>query len=62
VAQCKPILKARNAYNCADWDKIGDEVLRQINRFLWKEVKTLDYAVERLTGATATAVDRYSPI
>jgi hypothetical protein len=25
-AQCKPIPKARKAYNCADWDKIGDKV------------------------------------
>lgn len=62
IAQHKPTAKARKAYDRANWDKIGNEVLRQIGP--WKDVKTrpaLDDTVERLTEATATAVDRYTP-
>lgn len=58
----QPTGKARKAYDRADWHKIADEVLRQMGP--WKELKTrpaLDEAVERLTDATAIAVDKYTP-
>ncbi|KAI2734534.1 hypothetical protein DTO013E5_9920 [Penicillium roqueforti] len=58
----QPAAKAKKAYDRADWAKIAEDVLRQIGP--WKEVKTrpaLDEVVERLTEATATAVDRYTP-
>ncbi|KAI2756346.1 hypothetical protein DTO006G1_7986 [Penicillium roqueforti] len=61
-AQRRPAAKAKKAYDRADWDKIAKEVLRQIGP--WKEIQTrpaLDEAVERLTEATATAVDSLTP-
>ena len=60
--RCNPTTKAKKAYDRSDWDKINDEVLRKIGP--WKELKTrpaLDDAVERLTEATATAVDKHTP-
>ena len=61
-AQCKSTAQARKAYDRADWDKIGGEVLRLMGP--WKDVKTrpaLDDAVERLVEATAAAVDTCTP-
>ena len=60
-AQCKSTAQERKAYDRADWDKIGDEVLRLIGP--WNDVKTrpaLDDAVERLVEVTATAVDTFT--
>lgn len=61
-AQCEPAAKARKAYDRADWNNMGDEVLRKMGP--WKEVKTrpaLDEIVERLTEATATAANNFTP-
>jgi hypothetical protein len=58
----QPTGEARKAYDRAGWHRIADEVHRQLGP--WKEVKTrpaLDEAVERLTEATITAVDRFTP-
>ena len=58
----KPTAAARKAYNRADWDKIGEAVLRQMEP--WKELKTrpaLDDFVGKLTRETAAAVDRFTP-
>ena len=60
--QTKLRTKARKAYERADWSKIGEEVARQMSP--WKEIKTrptLDRVVEKLTSATAQAVDRFTP-
>ncbi|KXG45142.1 reverse transcriptase [Penicillium griseofulvum] len=60
--QSKPSTKARKAYERADWDRIGEEVTRQMSP--WKDIKTrpaLDRIVEELTSATAQAVDRFIP-
>ncbi|KAI2734742.1 hypothetical protein CBS147339_9742 [Penicillium roqueforti] len=60
--QSKPSTKARKAYKRADWARIGEEVVRQMNP--WKQIKTrpaLDRVVETLTAATAQAVDRFTP-
>ncbi|KAF7118717.1 hypothetical protein CNMCM5793_008337 [Aspergillus hiratsukae] len=57
-----PIAKTRKAYERADWDKIGAEVLLQMGP--WKEIKTrpaLDETVERLTEITASAVENHIP-
>ena len=46
----------------ADWSKIGEEVARQTSP--WRDIKTrptLDRMVEKLTSATAQAVDRFTP-
>ncbi|KAF7136975.1 hypothetical protein CNMCM5793_006679 [Aspergillus hiratsukae] len=61
-AHHEPIAKTRKAYERADWDKIGAEVLLQMGP--WKEVKTrpaLDETVERLTEITASAVENHIP-
>ncbi|CAG8891920.1 unnamed protein product [Penicillium nalgiovense] len=60
--QSKPSTKARKAYERADWARIGEEVVRQMNP--WKQIKTrptLDRVVENLTAVTAQAVDRFTP-
>ncbi|CAG8218568.1 unnamed protein product [Penicillium salamii] len=60
--QTKPSAKARKAYERADWARIGEEVVRQMNP--WKQIKTrptLDRVVENLTATTAQAVDRFTP-
>lgn len=60
--QTKPRPKARKAYERADWSKIGEEVARQMSP--WRDIKTrptLDRMVEKLTSATAQAVDRFTP-
>ncbi|CAG8237069.1 unnamed protein product [Penicillium salamii] len=60
--QTKPSTKARKAYERADWARIGEEVVRQMNP--WKQIKTrptLDRVVENLTATTAQAVDRFTP-
>jgi hypothetical protein len=61
-AQCRPATKARKAFDRAEWNKIGEEVLRQIGP--WKEIKTrlaLDEMVQKLIEATNAAVNRYTP-
>ncbi|KAJ9481484.1 hypothetical protein VN97_g11989, partial [Penicillium thymicola] len=61
-AQRQPAAKAKKAYDRADWCKIAEDVLRQMGP--WTEAKkrpALDEAVAKLTEATATAVDRYTP-
>jgi ribonuclease HI len=58
----KPNAKTRKAYERADWDKIGAEVLLRMGP--WKEIKTrpaLDKVVERLTEITASAVESHTP-
>jgi ribonuclease HI len=58
----KPTAKTRKAYERADWDKIGAEVLQRIGP--WKEIRTrpaLDEIVERLTEITASAVENHTP-
>lgn len=60
--QTKSRVKARKAYERADWSKIGEEVARRISP--WRDIKTrptLDRVVEELTSATAQAVDRFTP-
>ncbi|OQD68798.1 hypothetical protein PENANT_c289G03721 [Penicillium antarcticum] len=60
--QSKPSIKVRKAYERADWDRIGEEVARQMSP--WKDIKTrpaLDRVVEELTSATAQAVNRFTP-
>lgn len=52
----------RKAYERANWDKIGAEVLQQMDP--WKEIKTrptLDAIVEKLTRITALAVENHTP-
>jgi hypothetical protein len=54
--------KARKAYDRADWEKIGIEVKSAMEP--WKETNTielLDLIVDKLTKATATAVDHHTP-
>lgn len=61
-AQYKPVTKARKAFDRAEWNKIGEEVLRQIGPR--KEIKTrpaLDDMVQKLIEATTAAVNRYTP-
>ena len=61
-AHHKPDAKPRKAYERANWGKVGAEVLQQMGP--WKEIKTrpaLDEIVERLTEATASAVENYTP-
>ena len=61
-AQYRPATKARKAFDRAEWNKIGEEVLRQIGP--WKEIKTrpaLDEMVQKLIEATNAAVDRHTP-
>ena len=61
-AHHKPNAKPRKAYERANWGKIGAEVLQQMGP--WKEVRTrpaLDEIVERLTEATASAVEDHTP-
>lgn len=61
-SQRQPTAKAKKAYDRADWCKIAEDVHRQLGP--WKEVKTrpaLDETVEKLTEATARAVDRHTP-
>jgi hypothetical protein len=58
----RPTTNTRKAYERAEWDKIGAEVLLQ--RGLWKEIKTrpvLDEAVERLTEIATSAVENHTP-
>jgi ribonuclease HI len=58
----KPTTKTRKAYERANWDKIGAEVLLRMGP--WKEIKTrpaLDDAVERLTEITTSAVENHTP-
>jgi ribonuclease HI len=58
----KPTVKARKAYERADWGKIGTEVLQRTSP--WKDIKTrsaLDQTVERLTEITASAVENHTP-
>jgi hypothetical protein len=55
-------VKARKAYDRADWEKIGWEVWRQMRP--WESpttIEALDAMVEKLTEETARAVDRYTP-
>ncbi|KAL2700577.1 hypothetical protein AAEP93_009100 [Penicillium crustosum] len=61
-ARYKLVTKARKAFDRAEWNKIGEEVLRQIGP--WKEIKTrpaLDGMVQKLIEATTAAVNRYTP-
>ncbi|OQE00248.1 hypothetical protein PENVUL_c055G06446 [Penicillium vulpinum] len=61
-SQRQPAAKARKAYDRADWCKIAEDVRRQLGP--WKEVKTrpaLDETVDKLTEATAMAVDKHTP-
>ncbi|OQD89673.1 hypothetical protein PENANT_c002G08040 [Penicillium antarcticum] len=61
-AQYKPTTKARKALDRAEWNKIGEEVLRQIGP--WKEIKTrpaLDEMAQKVIEATTAAVYRYTP-
>lgn len=61
-AQHNPTAKPRKAYDRADWTKIGEEVARKMEP--WREIKTrpaLDEIVQKLTSATATAVNRFTP-
>ncbi|OGE46890.1 hypothetical protein PENARI_c093G11063, partial [Penicillium arizonense] len=61
-SQRQPAAKAKKAYDRADWCKIAEDVRRQLGP--WKEVKTrpaLDETVDKLTEATARAVDRHTP-
>ena len=54
--------KARKAYERADWENIGIEVKRAMEPC--KETNTiesLDLIVDKLTKATAAAVDRHTP-
>jgi ribonuclease HI len=54
--------KPRKAYERANWDKIGAEVLQQMGQ--WKEIKTrpsLDALVEKFTRTTALAVELHTP-
>jgi hypothetical protein len=58
----RPNAKTRKAYERADWDKIGAEVLQRMGP--WKAIKTrpaLDEIVERLTETTASAVESHMP-
>ncbi|CDM38421.1 Probable transposable element [Penicillium roqueforti FM164] len=60
--QSKPNDKVRKAYERADWARIGEEVARKMSP--WKDIKTrptLDRVVEKLTSATAQAVDQFTP-
>jgi ribonuclease HI len=60
--QTKPTTKGRKAYERADWTKIGEEIIRLMGP--WRDIKTrpsLDRIVEKLTSATAQAVDRFTP-
>jgi hypothetical protein len=61
-AQCKPTTKPKKAFDRAEWNKIGEEVVRQIGP--WKEIKTrpaLDETVQKLIETTTAAIDRYTP-
>lgn len=61
-AQYKPATKLKKAFDRAEWNKIGEEVVRRIGP--WKEIKTrpaLDEAVRKLIDATTAAIDRYTP-
>lgn len=52
----------KKAYERANWDKAGTEVLQQMGP--WKEIKTrptLDAIVEKLTRITALAVENHTP-
>ncbi|KAJ5935941.1 hypothetical protein N7454_005239 [Penicillium verhagenii] len=49
-------------YERADWARIGQEVAREVSP--WKDIKTrptLDQVVEKLTSATAQAVEQFTP-
>ena len=57
-----PTVKTRKAYDRADWEKIGWEVWRLMRP--WEApttIEALDATVEKLTKATARAVDRHTP-
>jgi hypothetical protein len=58
----KRATQTRKAYERADWNKIGEEVVRRTGP--WKEIKTrpaLDEAVQNLTEATTASVNKFTP-
>jgi hypothetical protein len=60
--QRNPTIKARKAYDRADWETIGWEVWRRIRP--WETpntIEALDAIVEKLTEETARAVDVHTP-
>jgi hypothetical protein len=60
--QWNPVAKPRKAYDRANWSKIGEDVVRQMEP--WKEIKprlALDKIVQRLTVATAAPLNRFTP-
>jgi hypothetical protein len=52
----------KKLYGCAEWAKIGERITQEMSP--WKEIRTrlaLDTVVEKLTKATAQAVDQFTP-